>query len=139
MPILSNCPACGAQIGVSEAGGRVTCPYCGNHFMVNMDSTQPEFRLAKPGEDVVQAASFEEETAEAYAADHSPDSSALYTQVDSSYVPPAQDFGQQIFTTVSRAASFPWRRWGLIGIAVLTVVFCLACACMFVIIQRVIR
>ena len=134
MSVSSTCPACGAQISVDESGGQVTCPYCGNNFVVNMDSIQPALKLA--GSSSEPAAEIEGEPSPV---DSPQEPAALSTQVDYGFSQPVDQTGPQLYTKIADAAGFPWRRFGLIAILALSGVFCLACLCMVVIIQRFVR
>lgn len=138
MPISTNCPACGAQVSVNESGGQFTCPYCGASFDVNMEGAQPEFKLAGSGQQPGVEPPIEGQVEETQP-DSTAEPSALSTQVDYGYSQPGDPTGPQIYTTIAQAEGFPWRRYGLIAILALTGVFCLACLCMVVIIQRVVR
>src|SRR5512135_2751590 len=119
MDVQTNCPACGAQIIVPEEGGYLTCPYCSTHFQVSMEGTQPSFKVTS----MVQEAAAEQPPVEA------PESPGPQAQTfggpTGEPLPPAEG-------TPSQTTLFGGRTWLVVAIAA-TVIFCLACVCVFAI------
>jgi len=103
-----------------------------------MDSTQPALKLAGSSSEPAAESSTETE-GEPSPVDSPQEPAALSTQVDYGFSQPVDQTGPQLYTKIADAAGFPWRRFGLIAILALTGVFCLACLCMVVIIQRFVR
>ncbi len=129
MSIRTSCPACGAQISVEESGGKVTCPYCSTRFDVDMDGVQPAFKVADS------------------AAEAAPEGQIISPEVPPDYYsssnepsgpPLTGEVVQPVVEAVQQVGSFA-RRWLWIIVVVTVGVFCVSCACMAVIIQRVIK
>src|SRR5512135_3250481 len=116
MDVQTNCPACGAQIIVPEEGGYLTCPYCSTHFQVSMEGTQPSFKVTS----MVQEAAAEQPPVE------SPASSELQVET---FGGPTREPLPPVYTPPQNTL-FGGRTWLVVAIAA-TVIFCLACVCVF--------
>ena len=121
MEVQTNCPACGAQITIPEEGGSFTCPYCSTHFQVNMEGTQPSFKVAS----MVEEMSAEQPPAEPAGSTVEVFNPPPAESVPPVYPPPENRmFGGRVWLVVAIGAS---------------VIFCLACLCMFVIVRNVFK
>jgi hypothetical protein len=128
MSIQTNCPACGAQISVEESSGTVTCPYCSTKFEVNMDGVQPAFKAADNEPEAapeMQAIEPATQPEESYNASAAPGEPPLTGEV----IPP-------MFGNRPQGGIFSGRWWLIVGVAVAGA-FCLSCACMALLIQRI--
>ena len=126
MNVQTNCPACGAQLIIPDAGGAITCPYCSTHFQVNMEGTQPSFKVASM---------VEEMSAEPPPSDQPP-AQSLAAPVEIVDQPPAGPVPPVFPPPENRL--FGGRVWLVVAIAV-TVIFCLAYLCSFVIVRNVFK
>ncbi len=124
MDVTTNCPACGAQITIPEEGGYLTCPYCSTHFQVSMEGTQPSFQVTS----MVQEAASEQPPAEAHEA---PELQAeTFGGPAGEPLPPVYNPPQNTL--------FGGRTWLVVAIAA-TVIFCLACVCVFAIARGIFK
>jgi hypothetical protein len=121
MDVQTNCPACGAQITVPQAGGYLTCPYCSTHFQVSMEGTQPSFKVTS----MVQEAAAEQPPAEP-----APPLADTFGQTTGEPLPP-------VYTPPANRL-FGGRLWLVIAIAA-AVIFCLACLCMFAVARGIFK
>ncbi len=129
MDVTTNCPACGAQIMIPAEGGSFTCPYCSTHFQVSMEGTQPSFKVSS----MVQEMAAEAPPAEA----------AEPVPVEAAG-PQAETFGGSAgeplppVYTPPQHRLFGGRTWLVVAIAA-TVIFCLACLCVFAITRGIFK
>ena len=153
MAITSTCPGCGATLSVDENQQSVTCPYCGNHFNVNLEETTPALEKAVPPA-VEQPLPSRPPTQDDY---NPPIPGSSGTSADEMYNPPipggpaasAEDVYRPSLQDISEGPGEPPtpptfttpveqplinrltsnRLWVAIAIAV-TVIFCISCLCM---------
>jgi len=123
MDIQSNCPACGAQISVSESVGRVTCPFCSTTFEVNMNGVQPSFRVASQVEKMA---------AEVPPTEPTPNSEL------GGFAQPPSDTTFQSYPPTMPGRFSGQRLWLIIGLVAASV-FCLTCLCMTIIVRSAFR
>lgn len=128
MSIQTNCPACGAQISVEESSGTVTCPYCSTKFEVNMDGVQPDLKVTGNSSETASEMQIIEppvQPEESYSGSAAPGEPPLTGDV----MPP-------LFGNRPQGGIFSGRWWLIVGVVVLGA-FCLSCACMVIVIQRI--
>jgi hypothetical protein len=53
MNITVTCPGCTAALSLSDTEKSTTCQYCGTHFEVNLDETNPTLRKTEPADQPV--------------------------------------------------------------------------------------
>ncbi len=126
MDVTTNCPACGARITIPEEGGYLTCPYCSTHFQVSMEGTQPSFKVTS----MVQEAAGETPPPEPLPAE------AAGTQAET-FGGPAGEPLPPIYNPPQNRL-FGGRTWLVVAIAA-TVIFCLACVCVFAIARGIFK
>jgi len=127
MSVQSTCPACGAQLSVDEGGGKVTCPYCGSSFNVDMSAVQPAFKVS-------ENAPAQEPQLQIIPPEVPPE----YNSTDAG--PTGQPLtGEVVHSTFGTRAqvSFFGNRWWVVILVVVLGAFCLSCACLVLIVQRV--
>jgi hypothetical protein len=132
MEIQTNCPACGAQISVSQSGGHFTCPYCSTNFEVNMDGVQPAFKVASK---------VEEMAAETPPVEVTPSSELggfIQPPADSTFQHPPADTTFQSYPTPQPGRFTGQRLWLIVAVVVASV-FCLTCLCMTIVVRNFIH
>lgn len=156
--MISNCPACGAPLNLSDSTTKTTCPFCGNAFSVDMSSAQPA--LNKPNADPAQ---YEPPDAQTDLPAYTPpsaeppqiDTDPLYnppiesSQSQSSYNPPPSPripFPQQTYQSARQTAQTMYgniasRGKNFLAMAVIIMLAMLAgcCACLVLSIQQIMR
>jgi hypothetical protein len=150
MPITITCPGCSATLQLEETATSATCPYCGNHFEVKMDSgVAPELsKTATPPPEPILPTSVVSELPAPALPSADPDTSGFYnppvpgvSPIIDLYDPPLSgatpppDAGNYapppFYTEMAQKGGrlTGSRLWIAIAIGVFAI-FCISCLCM---------